>query len=230
MFQWLYGFIPHWVGNAVVAGVWDLMRRWQRLFRKDYSGHTQRNGEAFLRHKDRIARDQGYVEDQNSYTDMAYGESTMQYSGCEIFAVYNAIYSITGDHPIPLPGMIAEFERDGMVWKGKFGTSPKALKDFLDRYGFRTEYATKEKMFDALGERCQSLILSMYNDRDDIRREIHTVNISGRKGQYVAHNVYCNGRTVGPCGSVQELMAQMNGGRVKGICLLGVSLPDGSRA
>lgn len=123
-----------------------------------------------------------------------------------------------------LPEMIAMFERDGMVLSGKFGTAPKAVRDFLERQGFRTEFVTDVTQFEALGERSQSLILTMYNDKDDIRREIHTVSISKDSDGYRAHNVNCNGDVLDPCGSLRELMAQMNGGRIKAVSMIGVTL------
>lgn len=218
----LCAFIPHHVGNRVVVGVLNLMRRGQKLLKKDFTGNLAHNEEAFRNHAETIRRNGGYVEDQNSYGDMAYGHVTMQYAGCEIFAAYNATYGITGRHAVALPEMIAAFERDGMILSGKFGTAPKAIRDFLEGRGFRTEFVTEEAQFESLGERSLGLILTTYNDKDDILREVHTVYVSKDPDGYRGHNVNCNGDTLGPCGSLRELMAQMNGGRIKPICLIGV--------
>jgi len=49
----------------------------------------------------------------------------MQYSGCEIFAVYNTVYSLLSHPLMSLPELISRFEKDGMALGGKFGTSPK---------------------------------------------------------------------------------------------------------
>lgn len=223
LYRKLCAFIPHHVSNRVVVGVLDLMRRGQRLLKKDFRGNLAQNEKTFQNHVETIRKNGGYVEDQNGYTDMVYGRVTMQYAGCEIFAAYNAIYSIVGRHDMTLPEMIAAFERDGMVLSGKFGTAPKAVRDFLERQGFRTEFVTDEMQFEDLGERSQSLILTMYNDKDDIRREVHTVSISKDPDGYRAHNVNCNGDVLGPCGSLRELMAQMNGGRIKAVSMIGVA-------
>lgn len=223
LYRKLCAFIPHHVSNRVVVGVLDLMRKGQKLSKKDFSGNLAQNEKAFQDHEETIRKNGGYVEDQNSYADMAYGRVTMRYAGCEIFAAYNAIYSITGRHDMALPEMIAAFERDGMVLSGKFGTAPKAVRDFLERQGFRTEFVTDEKQFEALGERSRSLILTMYNDKDDIRREVHTVNISKDPDGYRAHNVNCNGVVLGSCASLRELMAKMNGGRIKAVSMIGVA-------
>ena len=222
-FKKICALIPNKVDNATVVSVLDLMRRQQKAVKKDFSSHMGKNEEAFKKHASIITENKGFVEDQNSYTDMAYGDATMQYSGCEIFATYNAIYSITGKPVMSLAKMISEYEKDGMVLSGKFGTAPKAIKDFLDRHGFKTEMTTEEADFDSFGKRFQSLILTMYNDKDDISKEVHTVNISKEGGKYIAHNVYCNGKVVGPSSTVKELIGKMNGGKAKGISLIGVS-------
>lgn len=224
LYRKLCAFIPHHVSNRVVLGVLDLMRRGQRLSKKDFSANFAQNEKAFRNHEEAIRKNGGYVEDQNRYTDMVYGRVTMQYAGCEIFAAYNAIGSIVGRHDMTLPEMIAAFERDGMVLSGRFGTAPKAVRDFLERQGFRTEFVTDEAQFEDLGERSRSLILTMYNDKDDIRREVHTVSISKDPDGYRAHNVSCNGDVLGPCGCLRELMAQMNGGRIQAVSMIGVAL------
>lgn len=56
-----------------------------------------------------------------------------------------------------------------------------------------------------------------------ISKEVHTVNISKEGGRYIAHNVYCNGKVVGSEASVMGLVGKMNGGKAKGISLIGVS-------
>ena len=222
-FKKICALIPNRIDNATVVNVLDLMRKQQKLVKKDFAAHQAKNEEAFKKHEAALAKNKGFVEDQNSYMDMAYGDATMQYSGCEIFATYNAIYSITGKVNMSLAKMIAEYEKDGMVLSGKFGTAPKAIKDFLDKYGFKTEMTTEEADFDSFGKKFQSLILTMYNDKDDISKEVHTVNISKEGGKYLAHNVYCNAKVVGPEASVKALIGKINGGKAKGISLIGVS-------
>ena len=217
-----FAFITKIISNNILVAAYEFMRRIQKLIRNDSQKHLIINRDSFSRHADTISRNKGYIEDQNNYTDMIYGKSTMQYSGCEVFAVYNAIYSILGHHIMDLPEMICCFEKDGMALNGKFGTSPKALRDFLDSHGFQTSFSTKEKDFDILASKYPSLILTMYNDGSDIRREVHTVHISKNNGSYTAHNVYCNGTVVGPYHILSELIKNINRGRAKGIALIGI--------
>ena len=222
MFKKICALIPNQVNNATVVNAFELMRKEQKLLKKDFTTHLKANESAFKKHEEAIKKAKGYVEDQNLWTDVAYGVATMQYSGCEVFATFNAIFNITGKHLKSLPAMISEYEKDGIVLSGKFGTSPKAISDFLTREGFKTVMTTEEKEFDKVGKENESLILTMYNDKDDISQEVHTVNISKENNKFTAHNVYCNGAVVGPFSSVSEVIRNINGGKAKGISLIGI--------
>ena len=223
LFQKVCALIPNKINNETVVGAFELLRKQQNLLKKDYSSNLKKNQTAFAGHSESVTKANGYVEDQNNYADMAYGDSTMKYSGCEIFATYNAMFNVTGKNAVSLPDMISAYEKDGMVFSGKFGTAPKAIADFLKKQGFTTKMETDEKNFDSLGKSSDSLILTMYNDKDDISKEVHTINISKENGKFTAHNVYCNGKVVGPYASVSEVISNINKGKAKGISLIGVS-------
>ncbi len=220
--NFLFAFIPKKVNNKTIITVYELLRKFQKLRKAPWQEHLFINQKAFAGHADTILKSNGYIEDQNNYTDMPYGKATMQYSGCEIFAVYNAVYSLLNRPLMNLPELISCFEKDGMAFGGKFGTSPKALRDFLESQEFTTSFSTKEKDFDTLAAAYPSLIFMMYNDKNDIRKEIHTIHISKSNDEYVAHNVYCNGRTVGPFPTFRELIKNINSGKAKGIFLMGI--------
>jgi hypothetical protein len=221
MLQKICGWIPHHLSNRLVLGAFELLRRLQRRLKRDYTGNRSRNEQNFARHRAAIGQSGGYIEDQSRYADMAYGKTTMRYAGCEIFAVYNAMRCLAGKAP-PLPEIISAFEQDGMVLAGRFGTAPKAMADYLDRQGFVTKLTTAEDAFDAVGKTADGLILTFYNDKDDIRRQVHTVFLSRENGALWAHNVYGDGRVLGPCGSVPDLLRKINGGRAKGIALIAI--------
>ncbi len=222
LFEKVCAFIPGKINNATVISAFEVMRKQQRLLKKDFTEQIKKNKAAVEKHAADIKKNKGFIEDQNKWTDTTYGESTMQYSGCEIFATFNAIWSILGKSIMSLPEMISEYEKDGMVLSGKFGTSPKAISDFLEKHNFKTELCTDEKDFDEVGKRSESLILTMYNDRDDISQEVHTINISKKDKKYIAHNVYCNGKVLGPFDSVSETIRNINKGKAKGISLIGI--------
>ena len=224
--QIVCAWIPNRVDNHVIVSVLELMRKAQRLFHKDFSVNLKYNEKNFKRHIEIIQKNHGYIEDQNNYADMKYGKVTMKYAGCEIFATYNAVFSLTGKHEMSLAQMIFDYEKDGAVLSGKFGTSPKAVSDYLTKLGFITYFSAREEEFDKIGREYDSLILTMYNDRNDIRKEVHTINISKDCEMYIAHNVYCNGKVVGPFAYVSEVIENINGGKAKGISLIGIKKGD----
>ena len=224
--QMLRAFIPKNISNRVVVNAFSFLRGLQKLNRRNYSVHIEANRESIKNHAEVIRKAQGYIEDQRNYTDILFGKVNMQISGCEIFATYNALHNIHGHSPIELPDMIKEYEKDGMVLSGAFGTAPKAIRDYLKRHGYSTVFTMKVKEFDRVGEENDTLILTMYNNGMNIMDQVHTVCISIDNGKYTAHNVYCNGTVVGPYSSVTELIANINRGRAKGISLIGIKKPD----
>lgn len=224
IFAKICGLIPGKASNKLVLDVFELMRKQQKLMKNDFKDAIKKNQAAFKTHAEALKKANGYVEDQNKYTDMSYGKSTMQFSGCEVFATFNAMFTLNGKHEIDLPLLINEYEQDGMVLSGKFGTSPKAISDLLNKKGYKTVMISEEKDFDALGKKYKSFILTMYNNAEDIRDEVHTIHISkDLKGQFTGHNVYCNGKVVGPAKSISSLIGMFNNGKSKGICLIAVS-------
>ncbi|MCQ2509075.1 MAG: hypothetical protein MJ116_01230 [Lachnospiraceae bacterium] len=216
------GLIPGKIDDRLVLEVYDLIGRTEQFFRKEHLSSLSNNTAAFLYHLPSMKKAGGYIEDQHNYRDMSYGVSTMMHAGCEIFAVYNALYTLNGKHTIPLPEMIREFEKEGMVLSGRFGTSPKALVQYLNRNGYKTEMVIGKNNFDALGPKYRALILTMYNNAADIRDEIHTIHISRDAAGFTAHNVYCNGSLVGPSKTISDLILSINKGKARGICLIGV--------
>lgn len=221
--NWIYSLIPTRINNHMVITFYELLCKLQKLIKTDYDNHLISNRLAFPSHLPAIIQHNGYIEDQHHYVDMRYGKTTMQYAGCEIFAVYNAIYSLSGHSLIELPDLIYYFEKDGMTLNGKMGTSPMASVRFLENHHFHTAFTTNEKDFDTLAKACQSLIFTMYNNRNDIRKMVHTIHISKADNMYTAHNVYCNGTVIGPYPTFGELMENIHHGNAKGILLIGIN-------
>lgn len=212
------------VGNKLVVNVYDFLRIMQKMSKKDFSSNNALNTKGFKAHRQVIKQASGFIEDQNCYTDMRYGKHTIRFCGCEIIATYNALFSIHGTNPISFADMISEYEKDGMVLSGTFGTSPKAIRSFLNRHGYQTSFTTKLSEFDHLAKVSDSMILTIYNDRHDIMKAVHTVNVSKDNGKYIAHNVYGNGVVAGPFDSMIALMEGINKGKSKEISLIGVSI------
>ncbi len=165
-----------------------------------------------------------YIEDQNALTDLKYGKEKIARSGCEILAVYNVLLDAHQRDPEKrkapvLSELITAFEHDGMIFSGAFGTHPLALKRYLGSLGFTVRESTKEEEFDALFAESGSSILTFYNDKRDIWREIHTVALTKEGDACFAHNVYGDGRIL-PFFTVSGLLQGLTDGESKGILLL----------
>lgn len=222
----LRGFIPQKVSNdtviAVLSALQSHKKRKKQVLKARYSENRVRNAKRYIVHLAEIEKANGYIEDQNKYRDMRFGKKTMAYSGCEIIAVYNALRALEGTHPIPLDDMIASFEENGMVLSGLFGTAPKAMQTYLGELGYQIVTSSNEEVFNQIAKETDTAIVTLYNDRYDIVKEVHTIHISKEKEGFVAHNVYCNGKVVGPEKSVTKLLKKINDGDAKGIYIIGV--------
>ena len=111
-----------------------------------------------------------------------------------------------------------------MVRDGVWGTSPLALVRVLKEQGFRVGTAVGEPSASALLKNYDSLLLTLYNNGNDIRDQIHTVCVTaeGAREAFCIHNaagcgpVYAEGVY-----TMQELTAAIPGGRAKLILAVG---------
>ncbi|MBO4899699.1 MAG: hypothetical protein J5509_05370 [Lachnospiraceae bacterium] len=224
------GFIPNRISNRTVIKTLDSMRKVQRRFHIAW-GVSKKNI-----NKNRIATDRllgsfgegprpdkgapGLLEKQNSYGDIAYGRSDMAYAGCEIIAVYNALISL--GRRTDLQELIRDFEQDGMVLSGRFGTAPLAIRDHLTKKGLNVRTSLKPEEFDEIAACSDVSILTLYNDRRSIFQKIHTICITHSPGGYTAHNTYGDGVLIGPYPTISELISRINCGHAKGIVMFGI--------
>lgn len=249
--MWLRAFIPHHIRNNTVIRFFEFLRFCGRLMKRsirNYKNHLPENEIAYTAHMHRmypkigasdgdIETDEenlmsGYIEDQKNYTDMRFGKSTVEYAGCEVISVYNALYSLSliakksNDAVLDFPKLIHEFEKDGMVFSGRFGTSPLALRDYLLKNGYPVKISIKENEFDKIADESDTVIMTIYNDADNIMEQIHTINISKQDGLYYAHNTYGNGAVIGPHPTVTSLLKYIGRGNAKGIVIIGICRKD----
>ena len=149
--------VPNRVLLAAITAIRDLTPA-------NYTGNLEHNIEHFPRHLANIQRYKGFIEDQHNYYDLKYGHKTIESSGCEVIAAYNALYDLTGDENIDFPEMIDYFEKNGILFYGHIGTAPQSVEEYFNSLGFKTlssfrrqEYANVEKNYDVF-------ILTKYND------------------------------------------------------------------
>lgn len=177
-----------------------------------------------------------FIENQNEWESIRFGQSTMKYSGCEIMAVYNALLDLgnrmTAEN---MAELINEFEKKGAELFGKWGCSPKSIYRYFIRQGYRVTIIidTDPNVINAVGKDSDSIIITAYNDRNDIRKMIHTVSVTkDGGGNYTLHNAYkrIDGRYAAYSGnnSIKNLhgvIGAMSQGQAAPICVIGISRP-----
>lgn len=216
--------IPGKLNNRTVVGAIDGLRKVEKVIKRNFKANDLSNEEAYAK---RLESGKGFVngliERQAAFTDMSLGKSTLDYSGCEVIAVYNLLESYAGgEFKVPLPRLIEIFEKDGILYAGRFGVSPRAIRDYLRSLGLEVNYTEAEGDFDVLGVFCDHFIVTVMNDREDIFRQIHTFYISKEGDRFTAHNAGLRMRYY----SIGEIIGSLNRGRAKGLCLIGVKNPD----
>ena len=216
--------IPGKLNNRMVVGAIDGLRKVEKVIKRNFKANDLSNEEAYAKRletgKDFV---NGLIERQAAFTDMSLGKSTLDYSGCEVIAVHNLLTCYAGGElKVPLPRLIEIFEKDGILYAGRFGVSPRSIRDYLRSLGLEVNYTEAEGDFDVLGVFCDHFIVTVMNDREDIFRQIHTFYISKEGDRFTAHNAGLRMRYY----SIGEIIGSLNRGRAKGLCLIGVKNPD----
>ncbi|WP_130836971.1 hypothetical protein [Lachnoclostridium sp. Marseille-P6806] len=222
-----YGWIPRYVSGGAVLWVFELLRVLQRLRRRAGGEESRLSSVSGQAARDAYfgepLRGKRYIEYQSRCAGIRFGLFSIAYSGCEIIALYNILEFYGAEHE-SFPELIAAVERDGMVLDGRWGSSPRAILRHLERRGFSVREALREPDFSGALKSYDSFLLTLYNDRDDIRRQIHTVCITREGGALCIHNAADSGivRLSGDSG-MAELTAAFPGGRAKPILLAGIA-------
>lgn len=230
----LASFIPRYISNRLVVRVYQVLS-WIRVPRsvreKNYVHNLKQ-----LREMERELWMDPYVciENQAQWGNIRFGAGrhhNMGYSGCEIIAVFNACKTLYGSGtPEELADLIRRFEAKGAALKGEFGTSPLALARYLKSSGMevRTSYG-KQRSVEEIERESTVMIATVYNDGNDITKQIHTVCITRDvSGGYVLHNAYCRDRTGRYTESIsyptlREAITHISGYGAKLLYLIGIN-------
>lgn len=224
-------FVPQRVSGRTALGFMEFLRAVQPRRAALAEGNLYGNLYAYGRHRKRVLQQDGYIEDQENYTDLRYGTVTAAYAGCEVIAVANVLNALRragllGDKKCrELPHLLYSFEMNGKIFGGRFGTSPGSLRDYMRHCGFEAELYTEPQVFPIAAEISDVLILTCYNDGKNLLREVHTFCISKEDG-YRTHNAYQRGRAGRRFENFEDLLRDLNGGLAKPICLIGIKVPD----
>ena len=128
----------------------------------------------------------------------------MAYSGCEIIAVINALHSMGYDmKSVDVVDLISRFEKKGAIINGKWGTSPMALVNYLRKEKKCIVKCTTSTNYDKIEkvvEDSDTIIVTLYNEKDDLSKEVHTINIEKAtddegKTVFYNHNVWRKDKT-----------------------------------
>jgi hypothetical protein len=218
--QYFYSFLQKNVSNKAFIKAAEAFRK---LTPKEYPNNLQQNIKAFPNHSSTIKKNNGYIEDQSQYTDMVYGIQTISQSGCNLIAVYNALYDLTEEENINFPEIIDYFEQDGngIILYGYFGTAPQAAEEYFRKLGFKTQSSTEKEDYLNIQNSCDAFILTIYNNVDDITRSLHTLSISKRNGKFWVHNNGGYGHLI-EYNSILDILEKINNGKSKDIMLIGI--------
>ena len=224
-------FVPQRVSGRTALGFMEFLRAVQPRRAVLAEGNLYGNLYAYSKHRERVSQQDGYIEDQENYTDLRYGTVTVAYAGCEVIAVANVLNALRragllGNKKCrELPHLLYSFEMNGKILGGRFGTSPGSLRDYMRYCGFEAELYTEPGNFSTAAEISDVLILTCYNDGKNLLREVHTFCISKEDG-YRTHNAYHRGRAGRRYENFDDLLRDLNGGLAKPICLIGIKVPD----
>lgn len=222
IFSPIMSFIPRHVSNRVTVAMMQFMRVLSGHGRAYVIANETVNISSWERHYAGSREDSYYIEHQSAMKDMNLGLSTMDYSGCEVIATYNVLVALAAEYTIGrevLPKLISEFELDGIMHSGRFGCSPGAIRDVLMRRGY------KARLWYGLVDDIRpgdALVITYYNDRDNLARGVHTICVTRDGSRFTAHNVYQNAGTLS-AENLKDVINLINGGRVRVISSVVVS-------
>ena len=149
----------------------------------------------------------GFINDQGSVNskmaELRYGLRDMDETGCELIAVYNSLNSLNDRKNIF--DISKEFENDGRVLYGIFGTSPYSLGDYFRKNGYDVQTYDEEEQIQKMNiPKADSYILSFWNN-DNFTSAIHTVSISPQAdGSFKVYN--SNGKDVKTVSSIKQFL------------------------
>lgn len=237
----LAAFVPRYIPNRLVAGVMGLLRMLQKTSKEKVAENCLQNSRVLEEQMNAsldavFFRAGAFIENQRLWKQVSFGQKyTMSYGGCEIIAVYNALLNLGKKlSGTQFAELISRFERKGAVWGGLWGVTPQSVPPYFRRLGYRVKktWSRKEKAINRLGEESDTLIVTVYNNKQNLLDGMHTVNISKDEAEkFHVHNDYrtgfdSQGRTVfvshGPYDTLYEAVTKLSGGTAVPLCVMGV--------
>ncbi len=232
--MFLASFIPQHISNKTVIRAYRILA-WIRVPRSVRKKNYEHNLQYLKEMNPQLWQDSLVcIENQAQWGDVWFGAGkhhNMGYSGCEIMAAFNAQKILRGSGTAEeMTEMIRFFESKGAALWGAFGTSPWSVAQYFKKQGFDVLLSYgEEDTVNAIEQKSQVMIATVYNDRYDIAKEIHTVCITREQGgRYVLHNAYFRDKSGAYAASplyatLPEAVAHISNHQTKLICLMGIS-------
>lgn len=252
--EFLVSFIPRYVSNRVFLIVYQMLTvipvsqknreknyntNVKRLNNTDWefwtvpSAYIEQPGDAYIGQ-----RDDDYIENQSEWDGIMFGvgpHHNMRWSGCEIIATFNAMKVLTGKcSREEMAELIREYEKNGAALRGEFGVSPRAIETYFRKYGFlvTTTYKDDGQSLNMVDRQSQVLIATVYNDANDITKQIHTICITKDVGkEYVLHNTYRRDKNgaytaSAPYATLEDAVSHSSRYGAKLIYLIGIAVAE----
>lgn len=233
--KFLVSFIPRYMSNRTFLRMYQitaLLPIPRNIREKNYSSNiVQLNNTDW----DFWTAPSAYIENQNEWDKIIFGASAhnnMRFAGCEIMATFNAQKALMGTgSPEIMARLIRKYEARGAALGGIFGVSPRSIEDYFRKQGvlvMTTDKGDSESL-NMVDSQCQVLIATVYNDANDITKQIHTVCITKDTGNgYVLHNAYRkdkNGTYVAsaPYTTLSDAINNISRNEAKLIFLIGIA-------
>lgn len=181
----LADWIPQHVSGKIIVAVYAILDFFNIIRKSKRDEHMESNIRQLS--MDGSPLNDGYIENQYAWKNIAFGNTNMAASGCEIMAVYNVLKARNmGSGPQLAGELIAAFEKRGAALKGVIGSSPLSIRAFLKKKGIQTRLIWRD---DKINEDVQMAIVTLYNDKSSLLYQIHTIAfIRDEEKGFVPHN------------------------------------------
>ena len=233
--EFLVSFIPRHVSNRLFLRVYQMLAVIpisRKIREKNYNTNVVRLSNTAW---DFWTVPSAYIENQSEWDKILYGAGShhnMRWSGCEIIATFNAWKALNGTCSLESMAMlICEYEKYGAALRGEFGVSPRAIETYFRKHGFAVTTTDKDDdpSLNNVDQKSQVLIATVYNDGNDITKQVHTICITKDVGNgYVLHNTYRrdkNGVYIAsdPYATLLDAVRHVSGYETKLIYLIGIA-------
>lgn len=156
-------------------------------------------------------REGEFIEIQQPFAALRFGRAyTMEYGGCGLIAVHNAMLEV--GKPLSADDclqMTEQLQRKGAAWFGKYGIHPAAIRRYLKGRSFSTTHVigASLKELERLEREADVWIATVFNGRR-LKEQLHTVCITRTaEGRYVPHNAYQPGEFASLAEAISHISA-----------------------